>query len=360
MKRKHPEAEERPAASSQSADAATLSAPLPTVSPSSPAQRGEKLAAERSLVEKPDGRKPRGYQCEACQKKKQGHCGTDKAIKACLRRKPVQTAQPGVPAAPAQAPQAADRAERHGAALLAKEQIPGRTLGIAAQLQALARRPSDVGEAAQAPAATRAGQKLGLLGQHKPPTKVSSKGSLQAHQPEQKDTRERASKTQRAAGKQVSLLVRGSEETLTDKSAAAEKVRLAAAAPADASERINISEDKRATKGKRAGGQTARELEDAGEPSRVASASHKASDMPKRKASAATHDTLSSAPVHGGSSKSKLGEGSGPSQKAPSSKLRKLTKAGNIATAKQASSVRPCPLYWSLVSNSSMHGGLHV
>ena len=45
------------------------------------------------------------------------------------------------------------------------------------------------------------------------------------------------------------------------------------------------------------------------------------------------------APQHGGSSRSKLSKGSGPSLKAPSSKLRKLTKAGNISTVKQASPV---------------------
>lgn len=347
VKRKHLEAKERLAASSQSADAVTTSARPPTPGSSSPAQHGEELAAERSILEKPDGRKPRSYQCEVCQKRHRGHCGTEKAVKACLRRKLVQTAQPGVPAAPAQA---ASGAERHSAAQ-PKGQVLGRTLGIAAQLQALSRRPNDAGEAAQALVAAQAGQELGLPRQPNLPAKANSKASLLAHQPGQKPTQERASKKQRAAGKQGSLSVKGSEETLTDKSAAAERVRPCAAGPAKASEPMNTSEHKRATHGKRASGQKARALDDTQEFSRGASASHTASDAPKRKASA--HDSISSAPQQGGSSRSKLGKGSGPSQKAPSSKLRKLTKAGNTAIAKQASPVTVCMSYCPCCSNCS-------
>ncbi len=340
-------------ASSQSAD---VPAPPPTVSPSLPAQ-----LEERDLLGKQNGgRKHQSRMCEECQRRHKGHCGTERAVKSCLRRQPAQpahSAQPDVPAAPSQVPQAANMAQ---SAALQQDQVQGRTLGIAAQLQALSRRPSDAGEAAQAHAAAQAGQKVGGLGQQprpsgqpkpKPATHVLPK-------PGQKDARERASKKQRTAGKLTSWSTGETEDTWTD-GAAAKRVGPAVSAPADASEANNGSKQKKATRGKQAKGQKAGAVKDVEEPTNAASASqNRGSKAPKRKASAATNDSISSAPQQGGSSKSKLSKGSGPSQKAPPSKLRKLTKAGNASTAKQASPVTDrllmTPgLFWSKLEASA-------
>lgn len=338
-KRKQPEPEQKLLASSQSADALTVSAPPPTVSPSPPAQQEERI-----VLRKPTG--GRGYQskmCEECQRRHKGHCGTERAVKSCLRRQPAQpaqSAQPGITAVPSQVPQAASGAQRQGAAL-SKEQATGRTLGIAAQLQALSRRPSDAGEAAQAHAAAQAGQKPVPPGQPpRPPGQPRPKAAPQElQQPGHKDAQKRARKKQRTAGKQASWSTGETEDTWTD-GAAAERVRPAVPAPADASEPNAASKQKKVTNGKQAKEQKAEAVKVTAEPLNAASASqNRASAVSMRKASAANHDSISSAPQHGGSSRSKLSKGSGPSLKAPSSKLRKLTKAGNISTVKQASPV---------------------
>ena len=394
VKRKQPEAEGKLSASSQSADATTIADPAPTVNPTPPAWREEKplLTAngrkprgyqceecqkkkqghcgtekavkaclrrqqligaepsspaapspaeaahspakaalmpgvmtspaqqEKKILLKADGRKPQGYQCEECQKRHQGHCGTERAVKACLRRRPAQTAQPGSPLPASHVPHNTGGAQAQGAAL-PTEEVPGRTLGIAAKLQALARRPSDAVEAAQPHNAAKHGQKVGIPGQQPgPPSRTTGKASLQ-----------------RTASKHGSLSARALEKTLTDRSAAAKSVR---PAPAEDSRAINPSKPKKAAKGKHARGPKAGALADTEQPSISASASHKkASSQPKRRADDLNHDSTSTAPKHADSIRDQLGKGSGPGQTAPTSKMRKLTKAGNTTAAKQASPV---------------------
>ena len=331
VKGKQPEPKGKLLASSQPADVA---APPPTMSPAQQEERG--------LPGKQKGsRRFTSRMCEECQRRHKGHCGTERAVKSCLRRNPVQPAQSAQPAGPAPSQLPASEAQRQGVDV-PKEQVTGRTLGIAAQLQALSRRPSDAGEAARAHAAAQAGQKPGLTGQHPKP-----KVALQAQQqPGQKDVQEQASKKQRTAGKQASWSTGETEDTWTD-GAAANRVGPAVSAPANASEAKNTSKQKKATKGKeakangkQAKGQEAGSVKNIKEPTNAASASqNRGSKASKAKASAANHDSISSAPQQAASSRSKLSKGSGPSQKVPPSKLRKLTKAGNISTAKQASPV---------------------
>ena len=374
VKRKQPEAEAKPGASPHSADATPMPDPAPTVTSTLPAQQEEKANAckprgyqcnecqkkhqghcgtekaikaclRRSKAIGPEhgspaapfpanARKPRGYQCEECQKRRQGHCGTERAVKACLRWRPAQTAQPGSPVPGSQVPHGASGAEAQGAAL-PKEEVPGRTLGIAAKLQALARRPSDAVEAAHPHNAAQTGQKLGLPGQQRgAPGRTTGRESLQTlHQPERGDTEGPKGKKQRTASKHASLSARASEQTLTDRTAAAKSVK---AAFAEGSQAIHSSKRKMAAKGKHARESKAEASADTEEPSRPASATQrKASGQAKSRADDLNHDSTSTGPKHADSTAEQLGRGSA---QGPVSKLRRLTKAGNVTAAKQASS----------------------
>ena len=183
-----------------------------------------------------------------------GTAGTERAVKSCLRRQPAQpaqSAQPGITAVPSQVPQAASGAQRQGAAL-SKEQATGRTLGIAAQLQALSRRPSDAGEAAQAHAAAQAGQKPVPPGQPpRPPGQPRPKAAPQElQQPGHKDAQKRARKKQADSRQAGQLVDRRDRRHLDRWCRQTERVRPAVPAPADASEPNAASKQKKVTNGK--------------------------------------------------------------------------------------------------------------
>lgn len=120
------------------------------------AQPLEKTAPPQSKA------RSRAYQCEECRKKKKGHCGTDRAVKTCLRRGQTQGAQAEVREAAGQAGAGPQQAQQQGSAQAGQPGQPGRTLGIAAKLAALARRPEG---AAGSPLPGRAGQ---VQGQQRP------------------------------------------------------------------------------------------------------------------------------------------------------------------------------------------------
>ena len=81
-KRKQPEGDDRPVALEHAAEA------LPVPDPASDGSRSPRAQQPGRAEESPpgSGKRLRSYMCAECQKRHRGHCGTDRAVKSCLRR----------------------------------------------------------------------------------------------------------------------------------------------------------------------------------------------------------------------------------------------------------------------------------
>lgn len=157
---------------------------------------------------KPSGPRPRNFSCKECRKSHKGHCGTDRAVKSCLRRKQASTAEAqGNSAAAGKAGAGAIAAPAAAQAPAQKVGTPGRTLGIAARLEALARRPgtAQAGQLPSPPGKSKRTASLKALQQHRPAgASLKQSGTFGEHAPEQ-----RAIKKQKTAGKQASSSGKG-------------------------------------------------------------------------------------------------------------------------------------------------------
>lgn len=402
VKRKQPEIE------AKLADAGTASDQAPVISPTAAAQRPEttsirknsrrftgyqcdecrskhqghcgtekaaKSCLRRGLANspKPGCNEPQFVSCKECRKAHKGHCGTERAVKSCLRRRQADTAQPDAPAA-----QTASQDQPRGAGLMkppgaarTKKQVQNRTLGVKAQLDALARRPSDtevgklpngaadiVAQAVQRMSASgqqlsspgQLGQRLGTSGQPgqvpSPSGKSKRSASVRAlHQAkipkatlENGDSSgyqgaiERTSKKQRNIKKHATVSAQMSDEPVRHSSGPATDRK---------KEETNGTVQKLPVKGKNAKKRKAQPgaLEDCEEPSMAASGAQGKAVLSKRKVAGVLLSSSSSAAKHAVGLEIKPGKGSGPGQDALPSKLRKLTKAGNTDSATQVLSV---------------------
>ena len=157
---------------------------------------------------KPSGPRPRNFNCKECRKSHKGHCGTDRAVKSCLRRKQPSTAETqGNSAAAGKAGAGAIAAPAAAQAPAQQVGTPGRTLGIAARLEALARRPgtAQAGQLPSPPGKSKRTASLKALQQHRPAeASLKQSGTSGEHAPEQ-----RAIKKQKTAGKQASSSGKG-------------------------------------------------------------------------------------------------------------------------------------------------------
>ena len=196
---------------------------------------------------KPSGPRPRNSSCKECRKSHRGHCGTDKAVKSCLRRKQPSTANiQGNSAAAGKAGAGAAAAPAAAQAPAQQVGTTGRMLGVAARLEALARRPgtAQAGQLPSPPGKSKRTASLKVLQQHRPAeASLKQSGSSGQHAPEQ-----RAIKKQKTAGKQLGSPGKGRGQK--DAGAVAKGSVQAASGHGEASQGAGTATEKTAAKNK--------------------------------------------------------------------------------------------------------------